>query len=241
MAGQGTITGPAADLFSALPLACGNAIDPGVVVADDWRNWAARATTVDQQRIEDYLDRFRLAGNRILHVGIGNSSLARRFGRRAKQVVGISIDPPELTLAHSLGLANYRAIERNKYAGLGADIEGRFDFIVDNNITSACCCLSHLLGLLEGYRERLAPEGQILTDREGLGWIPDVPGRNARWCFSLEDLAFVGDMAGLITEPVGEHLIALSTGSRAKPTWCSWTASRARRRLRRWRAPPLPG
>jgi hypothetical protein len=229
VAGQGTIAWPAADRFSALPLACGNAIDPGIVASDDWRDWSDRATTVDQRRIENYLDRFSLAGKRILHVGIGNSGLARRFARRADEVVGISIDARELTLAQGLGLANYVAVERNKYAGLGDEIVGRFDFIIDNNINSACCCLSHLRGLLEEYCDRLTPCGQILTDKEGLAWIPEAAGLNPRWRFSLEDLACAADLTGLTTEAIGSHLAALSRGDRAQPTLASRTSSLLRR------------
>jgi hypothetical protein len=229
MVGQDRLAQLAADRFAGLPPSCGNAIDPGIVFAPDWRDWSGRDTSVDQARIEAWLDRFPLAGKRILHVGIGNSSLAREFAPRAREVVGISLDPPELARARELDLANYRAVARNKYADLGADIEGPFDFIVDNNITSACCCLSHLLALLQTYGERLAPGGQILTDREGLGWIPHAPGLNPRWRFSTEDLAAIGELAGLATEPIGQHLVVLSRGARSRPTPASRAASPLRR------------
>jgi len=218
-----------AERFEGLPRSCGNSVDPGVVTAADWRDWSRNETSVDQARIEDYLDRFPLAGKRILHVGIGNSSLARKFSDRVGEIVGISIDPPELARAQSLGLANYPTVERNKYAGLGLDIEGPFDFIIDNNVTSACCCLTHLLGLLDGYRERLAPGGQILTDREGLGWIPQAAGLNPRWRFTLEDLASVAELAGLSAEPIGANLVTLSCGGRSTPTAGARSASLVRR------------
>lgn len=235
----------AGERLQGLPLSCGNATDPGIVSASDWRDWTERDTSVDQVRVEAWLDRFPLAGKRILHVGIGNSSLARKFAPRAKEVVGVSIDPPELARARELGLANYRAVERNKYADLGADLAGPFDFIVDNNITSACCCLMHLLALLQAYGERLAPGGQLLTDREGLGWIPHAPGLNPRWRFSADDLAAIGELAGLVTEPIGQHLVVLSHGARAAPTVASRAANQLRRArhllggsFRRLRSPP---
>jgi hypothetical protein len=42
------------------------------------RNWSQKWTTPDQLRIERYIDRFDLRSKRILHIGIGNSGLARR-------------------------------------------------------------------------------------------------------------------------------------------------------------------
>lgn len=230
----------AAHRFWPLPADCGNSADPGIVASPDWRDWTDEDTSVDQQRIEAYLDTFSLRGTRILHVGVGNSSLAKRFAKRAKEVIGLSIDQPELALARELGLANYRVFDRNKYAAFDHEIDGKFDFIIDNNITSACCCLSHLFGLLERYRDLLAPTGQVLTDREGLGWTPDAPGRHSRWQFSVEDLSFCGDRVGLTTEPVGAHLIALSRGRRSKPNAYSRTVSRGRRRLRQWRTRRSP-
>ena len=68
--------------FSELPFDCGNDISPGIIYGPDLRDWSAKATTPDQYRIEKFIDRFDLRDKRVLHVGIGNSGLAKRFHRR---------------------------------------------------------------------------------------------------------------------------------------------------------------
>jgi hypothetical protein len=201
--------------FSDLPLDCGKLRDPGVIYSEDLRDWSDKATTPDQARMELYIDRYDLRAKRILHVGIGNSGFAKRFRGRVKDIVGTTIDEPEMEVARSLALPNYTFILHNKFAGKDDVVEGTFDFILDNNPTSPCCCLRHLSDMFEFYLIKLAPSGQIVTDRLGLGWVPDET--NPRWSFDFDDLAAVGAAAGLSAFRMNGNAYVLSRSTPLAP------------------------
>jgi hypothetical protein len=136
-----------------------------------------------------------LRNARVLHVGIGNSGFAKRFSKRVREIVGTTVDLPEIDAASSLSIPNYRAVIHNKYSGADDRIQGPFDIILDNNPTSPSCCLRHLSDMLECYAQLLAPGGQVVTDKVGLGWIPDITHR--RWRFDFDDLSAIGQAEGL--------------------------------------------
>lgn len=201
--------------FPELAFDCGNAVDPGIIYSEDLRDWSDKATTPDQRRIEHYIDRFDLRDRRVLHVGVGNSGLAKRFYRRVKEIVGTTIDQPEIEVARALALPNYAVLLHNKYAGGSDAILGQFDFIVDNNLTSPCCCISHLAELFRFLDARLTGDGQIVTDREGLGWVPD--DSHPRWGFDFDDLAAVAAAAGLSAHRANRDVFILSRVPPARP------------------------
>ena len=213
--------------FPELPLDCGILQNPGVTYSEDLRDWSDKATTPDQARIERYVDRYDLRRARILHIGIGNSGLAKRFHRRVKDIVGTTIDKSEIRVANSLGLPNYRFVEHNKFSGKDGAVEGTFDFIVDNNPTSPCCCLRHQSDMLDFYLKKLAPHGQIVTDRLGLGWVPDET--NPRWRFDFDDLAAVGAAAGLAATQMNRNVYVLSRSTPPAPGLVSRSRHIARR------------
>ena len=219
--------------FAALPLDCGNMRDPGVIYSEDLRDWSGKATTPDQARMEQYIDRYDLRGARILHVGIGNSGFAKRFHRRVGEITGTTIDRPEVGVARSLALPNYRTVIHNKYSGDDDAIEGQYDFILDNNPTSPCCCFRHLSDMVDLYARKLAPGGQIVTDRVGLRWIPADASR--RWSFDFDDLAAVAAVAGLKAFRMTGSVYVLSRTAPPEPGFLP----RARRVARRIAA--LPG
>ena len=197
-----------ASRFPELPFYCGNELNPGVLDTAELRDWSDRPTSDDQYRIESYLDRLDLRTKRILHIGIGNSGLARRLHRRAVEIVGTSVDGPEISLARSLSLPNYMAVEHNKYAGPSDEIPGHFDLIVDNNLTSSCCCISHLRRLFEFLDAKLSRDGQVITDSVGLAWIPQAA--HPRWKFDIDDLTAAARMAGLMAFSVSPTVFVLS-------------------------------
>ena len=213
--------------FAALPLDCGNARDPGVIYSEDLRDWSDKATTPDQARMERYIDCFDLRSARILHVGIGNSGFARRFHGRVGEIIGTTIDPPEIAVAEGLALPNYRAVLHNKYSAGSGGIEGKFDVILDNNPTSPCCCIRHLSDMMEFYASRLAPDGWIITDRVGLGWIPE--DANPRWSFDFDDLAAIGAPLGLSAFRATGSVCVLSRQRPPKPALPSLARHFARR------------
>lgn len=213
--------------FPELLLDCGNRIDPGIIYSEDLRDWSDKATTPDQHRIEKYIDRFDLRTKRILHVGVGNSGLAKRFRGRVGAIVGTTIDQPEIAVARSLNLPGYTAVVHNKYSSRHDIVPGTFDFIVDNNPTSPCCCVRHLADLFAFYREKLSDDGQLVTDALGLGWVPD--DSNPRWSFDFEDLAAVAPLAGFTANRMTRSVYVLSRIPPQPPKFQSILRYRLRR------------
>lgn len=199
-----------AERFPELPAHCMSTSEPGIDEVDEWRDWTALDTTPDQKRIEDHLLRLKLSGRSILHVGVGNSSLAARLAGHARHIVGTTISPNEATHGASLNIPNYDVDLHNKYSGKALNTDEKFDFIVDNNPTTFCCCLHHLMTMMDFYERILTPDGQVLTDRAGLGWVVSTPGANPRWKFDFDDLAFVAGQVGLKVFAIDADLIALS-------------------------------
>ena len=219
--------------FPKLPLDCGKQTDPGLIYSEDLRDWSAKATTPDQARIERYIDRYDLTGKRILHIGIGDSGLARRFHCRVREIIGTTIDGPEMEVARSLAIPNYDFVLHNKYSGANDSIPGKFDLILDNNPTSPCCCMRHLSILFDFYLEKLSDGGQIVTDRQGLAWVPEEA--NPRWSFDFEDLTDAGVAAGIRTFRMSRTVYALARSPPARPGFFSLTRHIARRAIK------LPG
>jgi hypothetical protein len=129
-----------------------------------------------------------------------------------KEIIGTTIDDPELKVARDLPLINYEAVLHNKFSGDGRPLKGTFDFIIDNNPTSPCCCVRHLATLFDFYLEKLSTEGQIVTDAEGLQWVPD--DSSPRWSFDFDDLAAAGAIAGFSAFKATKYVYVLS---RSKP------------------------
>jgi hypothetical protein len=201
--------------FPDVPLDCGNKLAPRLIDGADARDWSKRPSTADQLRIERYIDRYDLRTKRILHLGIGNSGLAQRMAARCKEIVGVSVDAAEIDVARSLSLANYVAIQNNKYV-LSADaVDRRFDFIVDNNPTSTCCCIFHLANFFTFISANLADDGQLVTDSEGLAWVPDQANRG--WSADFGALSAIATLAGLSSYRIDRHIYVLARGTPAKP------------------------
>lgn len=200
--------------FPDLPSDCGNDDRPGIVNRADLLDWSRKATTPDQRRIERYIDRFDLRAKHVLHIGVGNSGLAKRFHRRVGSILGTTIDRRELAAASPLELPNYTVVHHNKYSTINRP-SGPFDVIVDNNPTSFCCCLAHLAELFRFYDSTLTEGGQIVTDQEGLAWIAD--DSNPRWSFDFADLAAVASIHGLSAHRIDRNIYVLTRGDLPRP------------------------
>ena len=170
---------------------CGRLDHPGLATdVPRWIDHTGLETTVDQARIEDALEGMDLDGCRILHVGVGNSGLARRFLPRAGLVDGITVWKPEKDLADSLGIPNYTVHFLSKYSReFLLTIGNRYDYIVDNNMASFACCKYHFHRMLDNYLWCLLPGGRMLTDQRGMDWAVDD---DPRWQFTYDDLVALG-------------------------------------------------
>jgi len=144
-----------------------------------------------------------------------------------KEIVGTTVDEPEMKVARSLTLRNYRFILHNKFSSENDTIEGPFDFILDNNPTSPCCCFRHLAALFEFYADKLAPDGQIVTDHQGLEWVPE--DSNQRWSFSFDDLAAVASLVGFTAYRANRNVYVLCRLSLAPPSLLAFSRHMLRR------------
>lgn len=224
----------AAVQFEGLPISCG-ATSPGLVVVDEWHVWSSQPSTEDQLRIERYLDGFAMRGKRILHIGAGNSLLAKRFCARGAHVLGTTITADELAHGHELAIPGYEMRLHNKYSGAQDFAWGRFDFIVDNNPTTFACCLHHYMAMLRFYADVLAPQGQWLVDRVGLAWLVSQKVMPSRWSFSADDLARSVALVGLQVTSVTPDILAVSAMPPARSSASRRLLSRAIARIGRSR------
>jgi hypothetical protein len=139
--------------------------------------------------------------SRVFHVGVGNSNLANRFSPLVSMIVGISIYENEISHALTINIDNYFPFLLNKYAmPMRPAFSAEFDFVVDNNPSGFCCCYFHFCRMMVAYRDLLRSNGQIITDREGLGWA--AIDTSPRWRFDFEDWVQIADAVGLRAEDV---------------------------------------
>jgi len=191
--------------WQAVPRRC-DQDTPGVGHGNDnVMDLSARATTEDQQRIEAALERLLAPGDRILHVGVGNSSLARRFAARAGAITGLTLSAAEKAHADALSITGYHVHIGNKYSHDLDAVHGPYQIIVDNNPASFGCCLTHFEQMLAGYARLLAPGGRLLTDREGMYWCY----ANGPMRLRFEHLEAIAGAFPFHAERIDEHVFAL--------------------------------
>ena len=77
--------------------------------------------------------------------------------RRCAAIDGITLSEAERDHGESLAIAGYHIRLMNKYGPDLETLDGGYDFIIDNNPASFCCCMFHLESMLERYAALLAP------------------------------------------------------------------------------------
>ncbi len=172
--------------YEGCPEICGRFDNPGAPLESDrFLDSSKKPTTVDQSRIEDVIDSMSPDGLRILHVGVGNSSLAQRFASRVASVIGATRSSNEKELADSLRLPRYSVFLANKYGREFPSLAGKgHHLIVDNNLASFACCKFHFYRMMDSYIGALNKDGMILTDQRGMDWVAG----DARWKLTYSDL-----------------------------------------------------
>ena len=131
----------------------------------------------------------RIARKRLLHLGIGNSSIFRAVGDQVSKFVGLTVGLPEkIHFEQTFGHPAHAEIHfASKHDPRNYDkIVGPFDIIVDVNLKSFACCEQHFQDMMALYVDRLAPDGVIITAATGLrfGWsaakrLANTPGVSA--------------------------------------------------------------
>jgi hypothetical protein len=171
--------------YEECPEICGHLHHPGMNAEPRFLDASGKATTADQAAIEGIMESRGVDGQAILHVGVGNSSLAKRFAGSANRITGVTLSENERDLAQSLGLPRYTVHVANKYSPRTMIfMNPDYDLIVDNNLASFACCRFHFYTMLNNYVLLLKPGGQILTHEKGMNWAAGDP----RWKLVFADL-----------------------------------------------------
>jgi len=120
----------------------------------------------DQKNILLFLTPHLFTGKSILHVGIRNSEIAKRFSSYATFIDGITIVKREKRKAEKLNLSNYKVYIKNKYRKFS--LGKKYDIIIDNNLASYGCCEKHIRDIFESYANMLNNKEMIITEIHGL-------------------------------------------------------------------------
>jgi len=183
--------------FANVEQFCGNEENPGRDEVPEWQVFTYRSTTPDQLSIEEQLEHLITRSSSILHIGVGNSSLGKRFAPRVEFIRGITIHDEERMFANNLAIVNYIVTTNSKYSANIASFTEKFDFIVDNNPSTFACCLFHFCTMLISYKKLLRDGGEILTAEPGLSCEGSTGDPN--WSLRWADWAYLGGIIPLTT------------------------------------------
>jgi len=128
-------------------------------------NWTHMPTSKDQECIEAVLPGYVVPQATWLHIGIGNSSLAKKFAHQVKRLDGITVVDEEVDTAPKI--ENYRVWWCDKHSPEFLTAE-RYDVIIDTTPAGHACCFKHFKDYLRMAFQML--RGAYLTDKMGLAW-----------------------------------------------------------------------
>jgi len=143
-------------------------------------SWRDAPPSMEQLRIERYLAGSSLAGKTLLHVGVGSSSVAKRFHAECRQIDGLTVMADEITYAQGLGYSNYRVYLLDKFSPAVSTLPNRYHFIIDNNPSSFAPSRAAFDWMIASYVELLEPGGMFLTDCVGMHY-------QEKYAFSIGD------------------------------------------------------
>ena len=138
--------------------------------------WENNEATNDEKDVITFLKNDNLFNNkRILHVGIGNSYIAKNL-KNFKKIDGISLSKNELDLAKKSNINNYEVFFQNKYCqnNILSKILNFYDIIIDVNIKSFACCDKAFVNLFKTYSKILNNNGIIITSKAGMKWSRQI-------------------------------------------------------------------
>lgn len=141
----------------------------------DYDNWTHQPTSNDQKCIEAVLPNYVNPDAVWLHIGIGNSSLAKLYAPQIKRLEGITVVQEEIDTAPKFD--NYHVRICNKHS---KDLlNGQFyDVVIDTTPCGHACCWKHFRDYLKNVF--FITNGVYLTDLVGLAWSqPTFKGMTA--------------------------------------------------------------
>ena len=138
--------------------------------------WEDRETTTEEKDIIEIIskDKF-LSKKNILHIGIGNSEIAKKINS-SNNIFGISISNNEINYGKSLKLKNYKIFFCDKYSLEFKDIfhNIKFNLIIDTNLKSYSCCQNAFNFMMNNLFNYLEPDGKIITHVDGMKWFKSL-------------------------------------------------------------------
>jgi len=144
---------------------CKNYPNPTSYYSDG--SWLERKVTKGQKTITDYIGTKDISGKRFLHIGIGNSEIAKLWPENFTD--GITVVSSEKDFAKTLNLPNYQVflMDKNDQKALKT-LAGDYDFIIDCNLASYSCCKRHFEEMFSTFSSLLKKDGEIISDKAGL-------------------------------------------------------------------------
>lgn len=177
--------------------------------ADQLASWpvldySACEPTLDQAAINHWLVGADLYGRDILHVGTGNSSVARLLAGKARRIESVTVAPNEWQHGNALHLRDYHVHLLNKHSlAFAQQFEpASFDCILDNNLASFACCQRHLERYFDTLVRLLRPGGFVLTHWLGMQWTLDIGVDDVEpvWRLDAGKLRAIASCYGLTVE-----------------------------------------
>tara|TARA_R100000734_G_scaffold2671_1_gene2655 strand:- start:8577 stop:9848 length:1272 start_codon:yes stop_codon:yes gene_type:complete len=135
-------------------------------------------STQDQDDINSWLESRVKNSTKVLHIGTGNSSVATMFSKKIKLIDSVTVVKPEKRNADDLKLQNYQIFILDKYSDSLGNLPNRYNYILDNNITSYAESLEDVVKVFENYFYLLEKDGSIISHIKGLSY--QYSGSNSR-------------------------------------------------------------
>lgn len=130
-------------------------------------------------------------GGKLLHIGIGNSSMFRELSGVFSQIDGITNVNQEYEVGRKYGSEeDYRIYLMNKHDPKQlATLDNDYDVIADTNLKSFSCCIEHWHGFLRGVLGKLKPGGRLISHTAGFGgYMSPVYGMVMDNSLTMEEL-----------------------------------------------------
>lgn len=147
--------------------------------------WEKRKQTSDEKTILNYLLKKKICNKKILHIGIGNSEIAKKMSKN-NFIMGVTISKNEFEKANNLNLQNYKKILTNKYSlNFYKKVKKNFfDIIIDTNLKSYGCCENSIFYLFYIYKKSLKKNGLLISSLTGAKWNKNIVKKIS---FNLKD------------------------------------------------------
>ena len=114
----------------------------------------------------------------IKNTRIDRQSVGIKNRKKIKLIDSVTVVKPEKRNADDLKLQNYQIFILDKYSDSLGNLPNRYNYILDNNITSYAESLEDVVKVFENYFYLLEKDGSIISHIKGLSY--QYSGSNSR-------------------------------------------------------------